>query len=62
MSLLVIRNGTVYDPTNGVDGQVRDIWIEGGKVVSQHLRVWHRARKVFARDETKLLPASLSTT
>ncbi|MCX7406567.1 MAG: formylmethanofuran dehydrogenase subunit A [Planctomycetota bacterium] len=34
MSLLVIRNGTVYDPTNGVDGQVRDIWIEGGKVVA----------------------------
>jgi formylmethanofuran dehydrogenase subunit A len=28
-----ISGGTVYDPANGVDGQVRDIWISGGKVV-----------------------------
>ncbi len=34
MSLFVIRNGTVYDPTNGVDGEVRDIWIESGKVIA----------------------------
>ena len=34
MSLFVIRNGTLYDPTNGVDGEVRDIWIENGKVIA----------------------------
>ena len=34
MPLFVIRNGTVYDPTNGVDGEVRDIWIENGKVIA----------------------------
>ncbi len=28
-----IAGGTVYDPTNGIDGQVRDIWIVGGKIV-----------------------------
>src|SRR5690242_18537596 len=28
-----IAGGTVYDPANGIDGQVRDIWIAGGKVV-----------------------------
>ena len=32
-SLLKISGGYVYDPVNGVDGQVRDIWIRGGKVV-----------------------------
>jgi len=28
-----ISGGYVYDPLNGVDGQVRDIWIQGGKIV-----------------------------
>jgi formylmethanofuran dehydrogenase subunit A len=26
-------NGKVYDPINGIDGQIKDIWIEEGKVV-----------------------------
>src|ERR1700716_921410 len=34
MSLLKIANGTVYDPANNVDGVVRDLWIENGKVVA----------------------------
>jgi formylmethanofuran dehydrogenase subunit A len=28
-----IAGGYVYDPANGVDGQVRDIWIQDGKIV-----------------------------
>lgn len=32
-SLLRISGGCVYDPINGVDGQVKDIWIRDGKVV-----------------------------
>ena len=28
-----ISQGTVYDPTNGVDGVVRDIWILDGRIV-----------------------------
>lgn len=32
--LLVIRGGYVYDPANGVDGQVQDLWIEAGKIVA----------------------------
>ena len=34
MSLLKISGGTVYDPANGVDGQVLDIWIDGGRIVA----------------------------
>lgn len=34
MGLIKITGGTVYDPANGVDGEVRDIWIEQGKVVA----------------------------
>jgi formylmethanofuran dehydrogenase subunit A len=29
-----ITGGTVYDPANGVDGEVRDLWIAGGKIVA----------------------------
>ncbi len=28
-----ISQGTVYDPANGIDGQVRDIWIQGESIV-----------------------------
>jgi len=28
-----ISQGTVYDPTNGIDGEVRDLWILNGRIV-----------------------------
>ena len=28
-----ITGGTVYDPANGIDGEVRDLWISAGKIV-----------------------------
>src|SRR5271168_5337041 len=28
-----IAGGTVYDPANGIDGAVRDLWIAGDKIV-----------------------------
>src|SRR5947209_3947683 len=34
MSLWKITNGTVYDPANSVHGEVRDLWIRGGKIVA----------------------------
>jgi formylmethanofuran dehydrogenase subunit A len=32
--LFLISQGTVYDPANGVDGAVQDLWISGGKIVA----------------------------
>jgi formylmethanofuran dehydrogenase subunit A len=34
MPLLKIANGTVYDPINGVNGVVMDLWIRDGKIVA----------------------------
>jgi formylmethanofuran dehydrogenase subunit A len=34
MTLLKIANGAVYDPINGVNGVVMDLWIRDGKVVA----------------------------
>ena len=34
MSLIKIAAGTVYDPANGIDGEVRDIWIRDSRIVA----------------------------
>jgi len=31
--LIKISGGVVYDPANGVDGEVRDLWIDGAKII-----------------------------
>ncbi len=33
-SLFRISGGYVYDPINGIDGQVQDIWIDGDRIVA----------------------------
>lgn len=33
MSLIRIRGGRIYDPANGVDGQVGDVWIQDGRII-----------------------------
>ena len=37
MSFLKIVNGTVYDPANGVDGKLVDLWVHRGKIVAPPL-------------------------
>ncbi len=37
MGLLKISGGKVYDPANGVDGEVRDLWVQDGKVIAAPL-------------------------
>jgi formylmethanofuran dehydrogenase subunit A len=34
MSALRIAGGSVYDPANGIDGDIRDICIDGGRIVA----------------------------
>ena len=31
---LKLVGGTVYDPTNGIDGEIKDIWMSAGRVVA----------------------------
>ena len=33
-NLIKIAGGIVYDPANGIDGKVRDIWIDGGRIIA----------------------------
>ena len=34
LSFIRLTGGSIHDPTNGVDGEIRDLWIENGKIVS----------------------------
>lgn len=34
VDLVQISQGTVYDPANGIDGEVRDLWISAGRLVA----------------------------
>jgi len=44
--MLRIAQGRVYDPANGIDGEVRDVCLDGGKVVEE---VPSDARRLDAR-------------
>ena len=41
--LTKLTGGKIYDPENGIDGEVRDIFIENGRIVlpSPNARVAH---------------------
>lgn len=32
--MLLLSGGTLYDPANHINGEVRDLWIDGGKIVA----------------------------
>ncbi|GAI39341.1 unnamed protein product, partial [marine sediment metagenome] len=32
---MIIKNGTVYDPMNGIDGEKKDLFIKEGKIVEE---------------------------
>ncbi len=34
MAFTKLANGTLYDPANGIDGEVRDLWISNGKFIA----------------------------
>ena len=49
-NFIKISGGTVYDPANGVDGQVRDIWIADGTIVAAPTDpATHPTREIDAR-------------
>ncbi len=40
---IILTNGIVYDPANGIDGEVKDICISDGKIVE---KVSEKAKKI----------------
>jgi formylmethanofuran dehydrogenase subunit A len=47
--MLKISGGKVYDPAHGVDGEVREIWVDGGKIVAAPAPGVNPTREIDAR-------------
>jgi len=58
-SLFRISGGTVYDPTNGIDGQVRDLWIQDGRIVAAPTDPAVRADKLFDATGLVVMPGGI---
>lgn len=59
MSYFKIAGGTVYDPKNAVDGQIRDIWIENGRIVVAPSDPTVRADKVLDASGLVVMPGGV---
>jgi formylmethanofuran dehydrogenase subunit A len=58
-TLLKIANGTVYDPANGVNGSVQDIWIENGRIVAPPTDPAVRPAKVLDATGLVVMPGGV---
>ncbi|MBS0202590.1 MAG: formylmethanofuran dehydrogenase subunit A [Planctomycetes bacterium] len=59
MSLLQIRAGTIHDPANGVDGVVRDLWVQDGRIVAAPLDPALRADSVLDASGLIVMPGGV---
>ncbi len=59
MSLFKISGGTVYDPKNGVAGEIRDLWIENGRIVAPPVDRECRADRVLDAQGLVVMPGGV---
>jgi formylmethanofuran dehydrogenase subunit A len=57
--LIKIAHGTVYDPANGVDGEVRDLWIAKGRVVAAPTDPSIRPSRVIDAEGLVVMPGGV---
>ncbi len=58
-ALTRIAGGMVYDPANGVDGEVQDIWLRDGKVAAPPLDGQQRADHVIDASGLVVMPGGV---
>jgi formylmethanofuran dehydrogenase subunit A len=54
-----ISGGYVYDPLNGIDGQVHDLWIRDGKIVAPPAEPDARAARVLNASGLVVMPGGI---
>ncbi len=57
--MLKIQGGTVYDPANDINGEVRDLWIDGDKIVSAPTDPDVKPTKTIAADGLVIMPGGI---
>lgn len=58
-SYLRISQGTLYDPANGIDGEVRDLWIADGKIVAAPTDLSVRPARVIDASGLVVMPGGV---
>jgi formylmethanofuran dehydrogenase subunit A len=58
-SLFKISGGTLYDPVHGIDGQVRDLWIQNGRIVAAPTDPNVRADKTLDAAGLVIMPGGI---
>lgn len=56
---LKISGGTLYDPANGIDGQVRDLWVCDGKIVAPPADPAFRSHKTLDANGLVVMPGGV---
>jgi formylmethanofuran dehydrogenase subunit A len=59
MTLLRIANGTVYDPANGIEDEIRDIWIDNGHVIDPPADSSQRADRTLDATGRVVMPGGV---
>ena len=59
MPSLLIRNGQVYDPLHGHNGAIRDIWIDGDKIIAAPSDPSVKADRVIDASGLVVMPAGV---
>ena len=59
MPQLLIKGGTVYDPKNNIDGEVRDIWIQDGRIIDAPSDVSTKADKTIDATGYVIMPGGV---
>ncbi|MFN4261836.1 MAG: formylmethanofuran dehydrogenase subunit A [Gemmataceae bacterium] len=59
MSLVKIANGAVYDPANGIDGAIQDIWMQDGKIIAAPTDPAARPDKVIDATGLVVMPGGV---
>ena len=59
MTTLKISGGTIFDPANGVDGDVRDVWIEEGRIAAPPGDPHQRADKTVDATGMVVMPGGV---
>ncbi len=57
--LIKISQGTVYDPANGIDGEVRDLWIAEGRMVDAPTQPNKKPSRVIDASGLVVMPGGI---
>jgi formylmethanofuran dehydrogenase subunit A len=59
MPQLLIHGGTVYDPKNGIDGEVRDLWVDNGRIIDAPKDLSTKADKAIDASGYVVMPGGV---